>query len=224
MARRALLATLAAAVTCAGVLAIAALMTGNLETPTPYVVQKGDTLFLIARAQGVTVDQLKAWNDLGSDRIEVGQVLLTWGHGPTAAPQERPVAVGALTGSPRLGPDLERPRPKRCLGGPLDVAEEDGMAASQGLSQGDASVALNGFVHHVLPCLSGEGAQPAGTLRLEITVACSGVVDEVRVLEAGDWPSGVASCVSETLEYAEFPAHGLPDGDTFEYPLRFTPG
>jgi hypothetical protein len=80
---------------------------------------------------------------------------------------------------------------------------------------------MGGFINHVVPCIGGES--PTQTLLLEITVACSGVVDGVEVLEQGDWPAEVASCVAETLSYAEFPAHDLPDGESFQYPLKFTP-
>ncbi len=40
-----------------------------------YVVQKGDTLFRIARSHGLTVARLRTMNDLPSDRIRVGQRL-----------------------------------------------------------------------------------------------------------------------------------------------------
>jgi len=228
MSRRAILVTAGLASLAAGVLAVAALLTGTVDTPEPYVVQKGDTLFVIARDHGVTVDDLRRWNGIDGDLIEVGQVLWTWGPASTPrsarnAPQ-RPVAVGAIAGARTPPADgLQRPSPKRCLGGPVDVEGDLGFAASEGLSYDDAATAMGGFVHHVLPCI-GDGVQPSETLRLRITVACSGVVDRVDVVDGGDWPASVATCVSETLEYAEFPAHGLPDGDSFDYPLRFTPG
>lgn len=41
-----------------------------------HVVQPGDTLFKIARANGLTVAQLKAYNSLESDIISVGQQLV----------------------------------------------------------------------------------------------------------------------------------------------------
>jgi Soluble lytic murein transglycosylase and related regulatory proteins (some contain LysM/invasin domains) len=41
-----------------------------------YIVQKGDTLFSIARKFGVSVDVLKNLNNLESDNIKVGQELL----------------------------------------------------------------------------------------------------------------------------------------------------
>jgi LysM repeat protein len=51
-------------------------------TPTPtgdskeYIVQKGDTLTSIAKANGVTVAQLKKANNLTTDTLQVGQKLV----------------------------------------------------------------------------------------------------------------------------------------------------
>ena len=105
MSRRVAVAIGAFASLAAGILAVAALVTGQVETPEPYVVQKGDTLFVIARDHGVTVDDLRRWNGIDGDLIEVGQVLWTWG--PSNTPEsarharQRPVAVGALAGLDR---------------------------------------------------------------------------------------------------------------------------
>lgn len=42
-----------------------------------YLVQQGDTLYGISRKHGVTIDQLKVWNNLGNDHIiKVGQKLI----------------------------------------------------------------------------------------------------------------------------------------------------
>ena len=52
------------------------------EVPTAsgaYVVEAGDTLYSIARATGVSIDELKALNGLSSDLITVGQVLVLEG-------------------------------------------------------------------------------------------------------------------------------------------------
>ena len=47
----------------------------SLGTPTYYTVVKGDTLYGISRKYGVTVDQLKQWNNLTDNIISIGQRL-----------------------------------------------------------------------------------------------------------------------------------------------------
>jgi membrane-bound lytic murein transglycosylase D len=44
--------------------------------PVVYRVQSGDVLGTIAQKHGVKVSQLKAWNDLQSSTIRVGQKLI----------------------------------------------------------------------------------------------------------------------------------------------------
>ena len=47
------------------------------RTYTAYIVQRGDTLFIIATRYGTTVDKLAAINGISNpDVIEVGQVIL----------------------------------------------------------------------------------------------------------------------------------------------------
>ncbi len=41
-----------------------------------HIVEPGETLYRIARQNGVTVPQLKQWNNLSNDMIEVGQQLV----------------------------------------------------------------------------------------------------------------------------------------------------
>ncbi len=49
---------------------------GGLGTSTYYTVVRGDTLYQISREYGVTVDQLKAWNNLTDNIISIGQRLI----------------------------------------------------------------------------------------------------------------------------------------------------
>lgn len=57
---------------------------GSLSTST-YTVAPGDSLYAIATKFGVTIAQLKAWNQLSSDMIYVGQKLsIQTGTGNTA--------------------------------------------------------------------------------------------------------------------------------------------
>ena len=48
--------------------------TGN--SPAVHVVQAGETVFRIARQNGVSVQQIRQWNNLKNDVIEVGQQLI----------------------------------------------------------------------------------------------------------------------------------------------------
>jgi hypothetical protein len=219
------------------VLAVAggvAALIATRAAPTVIIVEKGDTLFELATDHGVTVDDLRGWNDLEGDLIEIGQVLLVYPTrrgvtGPAVVaspvpmpsnPRGRTRAAAAAPATPQLTLPPENP----CLAGPsLEGAADEAMAASQGLSHEQVRRAMGGFVHHTLTCLQGTDASPSDALRLEIRVACTGRVADVSVLDQGDWPSAVATCVADTLKFAPFPAHDLPDGETFEYPLRYTP-
>lgn len=197
------------------------------EPVIEYTVVRGDTLFLIARAHGVTVDQLRAWNGIDGDRIEVGQLLRIHpgDEAPASPPPARRRSSGRATGSAPEGPRLAMPPEKPCLDPPkLEGTADEAMAASQGLSEAQVRAAMSGFVHHTLSCLEDVASYPTAALDLEIRVACTGRVAEVRVVDPGDWSPEAARCVGEVLRHAPFPAHDLPDGDSFRYPLRFTPG
>ncbi|MEZ4319631.1 MAG: LysM peptidoglycan-binding domain-containing protein [Myxococcota bacterium] len=202
------------------------------EVPEPdlvVVVEKGDTLGEIAKEHSVTVAQLKSWNGLSSDLIEIGQELVI----RRDAQGEVVAALGAATKKSRGAvmppspsgtdePHFTLPRPKRCLGGPAleDLTEDQGTMASAGLGEADVRSAMNAFLPNVSHCLRKLDGNPSGALTLAITVGCDGVVREVGVDARDDWPEPAASCIVDTLAYAPFPAHDLPDGDTFVYPLR----
>ena len=53
-----------------------------------YVVKKGDSLYSIAQKFGTTVDQLKKWNNLTSNILQIGQVLIVSEKEETAPPTE----------------------------------------------------------------------------------------------------------------------------------------
>lgn len=57
---------------------------------TTYKVRSGDVLGSIARKFGVRVSDLKDWNNLRSDRINVGQELIVYGERRPAPPVEKP--------------------------------------------------------------------------------------------------------------------------------------
>jgi peptidoglycan endopeptidase LytE len=63
---------------------ILALMSSNLGICADHTVQKGDTLYSLARKNGVSVDDIKRANQLGGKPIKIGQTL-------TIPSSERPV-------------------------------------------------------------------------------------------------------------------------------------
>lgn len=67
----------------------------NTEATTEYTVVSGDTIGKIASKYDVTVSQLKAWNNLNSDLIVVGQTLSLQAPAQSAEPATAPVAQQA---------------------------------------------------------------------------------------------------------------------------------
>ncbi len=49
---------------------------GSMRSPVVHVVKPGETLYRISRRYGVTVNEVKKWNKLPDDIIEVGQRLI----------------------------------------------------------------------------------------------------------------------------------------------------
>jgi len=47
-----------------------------LKQPLHYVVERGDAISTIAARYGATVEQIKEWNQLPSDRVRIGETLL----------------------------------------------------------------------------------------------------------------------------------------------------
>ncbi len=55
----------------------------DTSEPTAYRIRRGDTLTTIARRFGVSVEELRRWNQIDSDRIVVGQSIAIRGSGGT---------------------------------------------------------------------------------------------------------------------------------------------
>lgn len=200
--------------------------------PITYTVVSGDTLWKISEEHGVSIEDIKQANELSSDTIEIGQVLIIPGETGIATPSATPAPASrrpqrsARTVQPapaEVESTLHMPAEQPCLAGPTDVEgsnEDVTMAASAGLSRGQISAAMNGFVNTLSRCI--DGPWPEGEVMLEIRVACTGRVDAVNIQDGGGMAPAFLSCIQDTLRYAPFPAHDLPDGETFGYPLRFT--
>ena len=94
------------------------------------------------------------------------------------------------------------------------------MVSSAGLSPAQITTSMDRFLGNLSSCVTGDW--PTGGATYEITVACTGRVSRVTVMDAGDLSPGLVSCVSNRLRYVPFPAHDLPDGETFVYPVQFS--
>lgn len=121
-------------------------------------------------------------------------------------------------------PKLAMPAAKKCLAGPSDVAEGNGgmtMASNLGLSEPDIRSSMSRFVPKALGCVSNASSFD-GTVETEITVGCDGRVTAVSIERNDGVPQAVAACLRDTLRYAPFPAHDMPDGYTFGYRVNLS--
>ena len=79
------------------------------ETATTYTIEAGDTLFAIANQFNVTVDNLKAWNNLSSDLIIAGKTISVAEISATAAVtvEEAPAEEAAAPAEEISAPAVE---------------------------------------------------------------------------------------------------------------------
>jgi len=111
----------------------------EFAAPITVVVQQGETLSIIAEREGCSVDELKHWNQVDGDLIEVGQALVLWntGSGQRATPKDGSDRQPKVAAAPRSAP-AARPAPKpswnplrALVGGGSDAEEaDDGVAAA----------------------------------------------------------------------------------------------
>ena len=181
-------------------------------------MQPGDTLSALARTHGVTVDQLRQWNGITGDRIDVGQVLVLEGG---AVPPPGPAATRARPrrSSPRKSV-AAGPRPKPCLEIGGDPGEH-GIITAAGLTRDQLLPPLQAVAPGVLAC-----SYPDVRLYrpiFVINVGCNGVISDLGANDPDGLGPETLSCIEAVLRTAEFPAHDMPDGMDFRYPMRIEP-
>jgi len=102
----------------AAVLAALFVPLGGSEPSPSYTVVRGDSLSVIARREGVSVAQLRSWNGIDGDLIEVGQALVV-GPGVEGTPWTLAQWLGQ-----RLAPEPQLDEP-----GPDAAAADDSPAS-----------------------------------------------------------------------------------------------
>jgi hypothetical protein len=117
-------------------------------------------------------------------------------------------------------PRLSKPPPKTCVRGAATVVAENGMSRSAGLSLSQINAAMGQISRYTVKCFP-PGTAGTYEVIVEIKVGCDGRVSDVFLINGGVVPARVTSCIQQTLGFASFPAHGLPDGASFQYPMKF---
>ena len=186
-----------------------------------HQVQSGDTLHKIARRYGVDVDTLRSINGIKGDLIEVDQMLIIPPDGEVARiqPKSQKRSKKTITGGDSPLSGLSMPQAKTCLPPPDESRLGTvGMVAAVGLSAAQIKEAMVRQIPLTTACVT---TLPDDQLQLNITVGCSGLVSNVGVTTNPGWNAELVECVTRVLRHTEFPAHDLPDGDSFSYPLSF---
>lgn len=86
----------------------------NAQDRRTHVVRQGETLFSISRQYEVTVDQIRSWNNLSGNQINLGQRLFVSAPGsagtqqrPAQQPVPRPAPTPTQTQAPTPPPTIE---------------------------------------------------------------------------------------------------------------------
>jgi hypothetical protein len=128
----------------------------------------------------------------------------------------------AIPDTPVTPPSVPKPAPKTCLSGvAAEIDDELGIVVSNGLDPGQISAGMSGISRYTPRCFP-RGTEGTFTVLAEIVVGCDGRVSDVQTLDAGVVPDPIVGCIEQTLASAAFPAHALPDGVTFQIPLKFS--
>lgn len=172
-------------------------------------LQEGESLATLAARYGVAEDDLQRWNP---DPLAPGDAVVMFGaSAPVALPEPEPSPV------PSARP---RRRRSRCKAQRTDVAEGS-MRTAAGLSEGQIQRAVNKRLGRTRSCLP-PGLSGTYEMVVDITVGCDGRVTNTYTIGRGALSKKTAACVERVFRGMRFPAHDMPDGQSFQYPLTFT--
>lgn len=157
------------------------------SAPAVHVVKQGDTLYDIAQRHGLTVNELKRLNGLGSSRLKIGQKLALTKAAAPPAPQKAKAAGKPVAKSPGTQPQAG--------GGKVHVVRSgdtlSAIASRHGLSVATLKK-LNGLSGNRLKIGQHLAlAEPASTAPAR-TKHAQPAANEVHVVRKGDTLYGIA--------------------------------
>ena len=97
------------------------------------------------------------------------------------------------------GTDLTEPTPAMCR-------------RSAGTPIGLTTSAISSGINSVLSSISSCFAQEKGNLDATLTIGCDGLVQDVEAYDGSGLAPTTIACIMDTLYYASFAPHDVPDG------------
>ena len=145
------------------------------------------------------------------------------GEAETLRVEERKFAAPSgpqIPDKPVTPPRVARPAPKKCLANSATQVDENGMVREAGLGTGQITAGMAAISRYTPQCFP-SGTVGSYSLVVEVTVGCDGRVSNVYTVSPGSVPPRVTGCIEQTVSSAGFAAHGVPDGMSFQYPMKF---
>jgi hypothetical protein len=145
------------------------------------------------------------------------------GDAETLAVEERRVVQPTgpqIPNKPVTPPRVAKPAPKRCLTGAVTQVDENGVVREAGLNTSQITAGMASISRYTPQCFP-SGTVGSYSMIVEMTVGCDGRVSNVYTVSPGSIPVQVTSCIEQTLASAGFAAHAVPDGMSFQYPMKF---
>ena len=94
-------------------------------------------------------------------------------------------------------------------------------AAATGLTAGQVQMTMTPFIRYTTRCIP-RGSTGRAQITTSLTVGCNGRVISATVIDSGGLPPAVTQCIAATLKSAPFPAHDMPAGYVFQYPIHYS--
>lgn len=159
---------------------------------TTHTVVAGEGLYGISKEYDVTVDEIKKWNNMTSNAISVGQVLVVKkGDAPKSAPIKKTEAKPAVTTSAKTPPAAAVNHPKKVIATETTTQhnrkEEAGTISLTALPQ--YSTKFSYGLHKTAP---------VGTI-VKVTNKATGKIHWVRIMGALDASEPMIMKVNQTV-------------------------